>query len=140
MFPHRLLSLALALVCIFTLIPAGSAAEVDCDSVYCFSPEDFGEDLTGICITGLPETSGALLLDNRVLQPGDILTADQISRMSFHPLQTEEDSSAQVDMNLVMNETNTEKLNAIKDLPYFGDRKIEVISYICKASSGKNVD
>ena len=27
-------------------------------------------------------------------------------------------------MNLVMNETNTEKLNAIKDLPYFGDRKI----------------
>ena len=96
MFPHRLLSLALALVCIFTLIPAGSAAEVDCDSVYCFSPEDFGEDLTGICIIDLPETSGALLLDNRVLQPGDILTADQISRMTFHPLQTEEDSSAQV--------------------------------------------
>ena len=27
-------------------------------------------------------------------------------------------------MDLVMNETNTEKLNAIKDLPYFGDRKI----------------
>ena len=27
-------------------------------------------------------------------------------------------------MNLVMNETNTEKLNAIKNLPYFGDRKI----------------
>ena len=32
--------------------------------------------------------------------------------------------TSQAIMNLVMNETNTEKLNAIKDLPYFGDRKI----------------
>ena len=96
MFPHRTLCLALALVCILALTPVGSAAEVDCDSVYCFSPEDFGEDLTGICITGLSNDSGALLLDSRVLQPGDILTADQISRMTFHPLRTEEDTSAEV--------------------------------------------
>ena len=96
MYPRRFLSLTLALVCILALAPAGSAAEVDCDSIYCFSPEDFGEDLTGICITGVSKESGALLLDSRVLQPGDILTADQISRMTFHPLRTEEDSSAQV--------------------------------------------
>ena len=32
--------------------------------------------------------------------------------------------TSQAIMNLVMNETNTEKLNSIKDLPYFGDRKI----------------
>lgn len=50
------------------LLSAGavSAAEVDCDDVYCFAPEDFGEFLSGICITDLP-SNGALMLGSRVL-------------------------------------------------------------------------
>lgn len=97
MFRTRFLSLLLALVCVFGLAPAANAAEVDCDSVYCFVPEDFGEALTGICITDLPESStGTILLGSRVLQPGDILTAEQVSQMTFSPLRTEEDTAAQV--------------------------------------------
>ena len=81
-------------------IPMGAlAAEVDSDSVYCFTQEDFSaeeEPLAGICITGLPD-SGTLLLGTRVLRPGDILTAEQVSAMTFVPAQTEIDASAQVD-------------------------------------------
>ena len=90
MFRIRFLALLLALGCL--AVPA-AAAEVDCDSVYCFTPEDFGKDLSGICITGLPET-GTVLLDTRVLQPGDILTAEQLAQMTFAPLQTQEDVQA----------------------------------------------
>ena len=92
MFRTRIICLLLALGCI--AVPV-SAAEVDCGSVYCFTAEDFGPELSGICITDAPE-SGALLLDTRVLQPGDILTADQIARMTFAPAHTETDSAAQV--------------------------------------------
>ena len=81
-------------------IPMGAlAAEVDSDSVYCFTQEDFSaqeEPLAGICITGLPD-SGTLLLGTRVLRPGDILTAEQVSAMTFVPASTETDASAQVD-------------------------------------------
>lgn len=81
-------------------IPMGAlAAEVDSDSVYCFTQEDFSaqeEPLAGICITGLPD-SGTLLLGNRVLRPGDILTAEQVDAMTFVPASTETDASAQVD-------------------------------------------
>ena len=81
-------------------IPMGAlAAEVDSDSIYCFTQEDFSsseEPLAGICITGLPE-NGAVLLGTRVLRPGDILTAEQISAMTFVPAQTEIDASAQVE-------------------------------------------
>ena len=97
MFQTRFLSLCLALICVFSLAPAANAAEVDCDSVYCFSPEDFGEALTGICITDLPDSrTGTILLGSRVLQPGDILTAEQVARMTFAPLRTEVDSAAEV--------------------------------------------
>ena len=88
----RFLALLLALGCL--ALPV-SAAEVDCDSVYCFTAEDFGSSLSGLCITGLPE-NGALLLDTRVLQPGDILTADQVARMTFAPVRTEADTAAEV--------------------------------------------
>ena len=88
----RFLALLLALGCL--AVPV-SAAEVDCDSVYCFTAEDFGPELSGICITQVPE-SGAMLLDTRVLQPGDILTADQLARMTFAPTRTEVDTAAQV--------------------------------------------
>ena len=81
-------------------IPMGAlAAEVDSDSIYCFTREDFSaqeEPLAGICITGLPD-SGTLLLGSRVLQPGDILTAQQVDAMTFVPARTETDASAQVE-------------------------------------------
>jgi len=94
MFRTRIICLLLALGCMAMPV---SAAEVDCDSVYCFTPEDFGPELSGICITEVPE-NGAMLLDARVLHPGDILTADQIARMTFAPARSEADTAAQVDI------------------------------------------
>ena len=96
----RFLSLLLALCCLLGLTGSVLAAEVDCDSVYCFSSEDFSQSeqpLTGICITELPDAqSGTVMLGNRVLQPGDILTADQANQMTFCPLRTQENAQATV--------------------------------------------
>ena len=92
----RIVCLAAAL-CLLAL-PVG-AAEVDCDAVYCFSSEDFSgeEPLVGICITDIPNAqTGAVLLGQRILQPGDILTADQLSLMTFAPVRTEQDADAVV--------------------------------------------
>lgn len=86
-------SLALGMVCSVT------AAEVDCDDTYCFQSGDFSSDdnLEGICITGLPDSSaGTIMLGSRVLRPGDILTADQVAQMTFVPLLTEADTDAKV--------------------------------------------
>lgn len=95
MFRKQLLCLLLALVCGVTAL-AVTAAEVDCDSTYCFSQEDFSDgDLKGICITGLPDPArGTVMLGTRVLRSGDILTAQQISQMTFVPTRTEEDQEA----------------------------------------------
>ena len=76
-----------------------SGAEVACDAAYCFSAADFSteENLAGICITGLPEAeTGTVMLGQRVLQPGDILTAEQAARMTFHPVKTETDQQVQM--------------------------------------------
>lgn len=94
----RFLCCALAmLLCLGMAFPA-MAAEVDCDAAYCFTAADFGrEELTGICITGLPDSeAGTVLLGSRVLRTGDILTADQVETMTFLPLQTREDRVAEV--------------------------------------------
>ena len=98
MFRIRFVCLTAALCCLLFLPLSAVAAEVEAGSVYCFSPEDFSEDLsiTGICITDLPEGQGALMLGSRVLQPGDILTAEQLSRMTFCPSPAEADQSVQV--------------------------------------------
>ena len=97
MFRIRFFCLLLAVFCVFGLACPAGAAEVDCDSVYCFTAKDFAdsEDFTGICITGLPD-SGAILLGTRVVQAGDILTAQQASQMTFSPVRTEQDSVAEV--------------------------------------------
>lgn len=98
MFAKRFVSLLAALVSLLGAAGTAAAAQVDCDAVYCFTGEDFapGEaPVTGICITGLPEAEkGTVMLGTRVLQPGDILTADQLSRMTFVPLRTEENAAA----------------------------------------------
>lgn len=77
-----------------------AAAQMDCDSVYCFGQTEFSQEepITGICITALPESSaGTLFLGSRVLRPGDILTAQQVDQMTFSPLRTELDASAQLE-------------------------------------------
>ena len=97
MFRIRLCSLLAALCCLLGLSCTVSAAEVDCDSVYCFSSEDFSSEtpITGICITGLPD-SGAVYLGSRILRAGDILTAEQAAQMTFAPVRSEFDQTAQV--------------------------------------------
>ena len=97
MFRVRFVCLLLALLCLLGAGTHALAAETDCDSAYCFTTQDFSlsdEPLAGICITELPRQSGTVLLGSRILQPGDILTADQIAQMTFSPLQTQEDSQA----------------------------------------------
>ena len=78
--------------CVWRNSPPAAAAEVDCDSTYCFSAGDFSGEagLAGICITSLPDSeTGTVLLGSRVLRPGDILTAGQLEQMTFRPVQTE---------------------------------------------------
>ena len=98
MVRNPMICLMLAVCCVLGLPLAAEAVEVDCESSYCFSTEDFSEDLslTGICITEIPERWGTLWLGNRLLQPGDILTAQQVAGMTFSPLGTEADRSVQV--------------------------------------------
>ena len=97
MFQRTAAALA-ALFCLAATSVPAMAAEVDCDSVYCFSGEDFSgeeEQMTGICLTELPEASlGTLKLGPRVLRAGDILTHEQANRMTFCPLSIEEDAEA----------------------------------------------
>ena len=87
----RFLSLALACICVLGLAVPAFAQEVECDAVYCFTAGDFSgeeETLTGICITGLPQSNtGTVMLGSRVLRAGDILTAGQLEQMTFHPLE-----------------------------------------------------
>ena len=86
-----------AVFCAAALCLPALAAEVDCDSVYCFSGADFQEEVVGICITDLPDPgAGTVLLGTRVVRPGDILTAEQLSMLTFSPLWTEEDRDAVV--------------------------------------------
>ena len=75
------------------------AAEVECDSIYCFSAVDFSEngDLTGVCITGLPDhDAGTVMLGSRVVRSGDILTAQQLTQLTFVPLKTETDQDVTI--------------------------------------------
>ena len=93
--------LCLALAVLLALGAAGTvlAAEVACDSVYCFSSKDFAgeEPLRGICITHLPDSrTGTVMLGTRVIRSGDILTMEQLQQLTFHPLRTESDTAATV--------------------------------------------
>lgn len=98
MFQKRFLCLLAAAVCLCAIAMPGLAAEVDSDTVYCFSGSDFSEEpLAGVCITQLPDPqAGTVMLGTRIVQPGDIFTADQLAQMSFCPVRTQEDSTATV--------------------------------------------
>lgn len=97
MFQRTAAALA-AILCLFGLAMPAMAVEVDCDSVYCFSGEDFSgeeEKMTGICLTQLPDAAlGTLKLGPRVLRAGDILTQAQAEQMTFCPLSTTRDAQA----------------------------------------------
>ena len=99
MFRKRFVCMVAALACLGAAVP-GIAAEVDSDSVYCFSSGDFSEnapELEGVCIMELPDPeAGTVMLGTRIVQPGDILTAGQLARMTFNPVRTEEDTVATV--------------------------------------------
>lgn len=97
MFRRTIAALAAAVLCIGCGAVCASAAEVESGSIYCFSPTDFSEEetITGICITELPE-NGCVMLNSRILCPGDILTADQVAQMTFAPVNTEVDGAAEV--------------------------------------------
>ncbi len=58
MILKRTLCLVLAALCVMSVTLTALAVEVDCDSSYCFSADDFAADepLTGVCITGLPDS------------------------------------------------------------------------------------
>lgn len=93
----RMISFVGALCCVLALAGGARAADVESGSVYCFSPADFSEEpsIRGICITDLPG-SGRLMLGDRVLQPGDVLTAAQVERMTFSPARSEFDDAVEV--------------------------------------------
>ncbi len=95
----RVIVCLLALCCLAGMGMRPKAAEVECDSAYCFSGADFSkegeEELAGICVMSLPDPkTGTILLGTRVLQPGDILTVSQIGALVFQPLRTEENQQA----------------------------------------------
>lgn len=98
MFYKRMAWLLTAVACAVMLLgSAVSAAEVESGAVYCFQAEDFSEKekLVGICITDLPDVgTGTVMLGGRVLCPGDILTAEQLEKMTFSPLDTQQDTQA----------------------------------------------
>ena len=73
-----------------------AAAEVESGQIYCFGAADFSqEEITGICVTGVPGT-GKILLGERQVRPGDILTAQQVSQMTFVPGESQEDRQAEM--------------------------------------------
>ena len=97
MFRKQMLCLMLCCCTLLGCIGAASGAEVDCNDTYCFTQGDFSEDasLAGICVTGLPDPkTGTVMLGTRVIRTGDILTAQQVSAMTFVPLLTETDAEA----------------------------------------------
>ncbi len=95
----RIISLLLALCCLVGVGAGAAGVEVDSDDVYCFTAQVFSpeEDLAGICITDLPDpAAGTVLLGQRVLRQGDILTAQQLEQLTFHPLRTQQDAQATI--------------------------------------------
>ena len=90
----KMTAFLLAALCMAGSLGLARAVEVECDSLYCFSGADFAEntDLQGVCITGLPDSqAGTVMLGTRVVRAGDILTAAQLSQLTFQPLRTEQD-------------------------------------------------
>lgn len=77
--------MALCALALLGAVPAWGA------SVSCFSPAELGDEtITGVFLTQVPE-DGALMLGERVLQAGDVLTAGQLEGVRFVGEDTGED-------------------------------------------------
>ena len=86
MFFHRTaVRLTAAALC---LTLAGASVSADGGEAPVFAP-----GVTGICVTNLPE-SGTVCLGNRVIRPGDVLTAEQAASLTLSHPETEEDVRA----------------------------------------------
>ena len=97
---NKILTFALVLCVLGSLALPAFAQETESDQVYCFTTQDFStqEGLQGICLTELPDPAvGTMMLGNRVLMEGDILSASQVAEMTFLPIQTREDVQAVVE-------------------------------------------
>ncbi len=92
MLTRRICVLLALMLCL--AVPA-MAAEVESDGVYCFGASDFAGEISGICITALPEENvGAVYLGQRQLRPGDVLAASQLEGLTFIPKRSEADAVA----------------------------------------------
>ena len=93
MHRSKIFSFAAVLALLLTMTVPAFALEVEGGSTYCFSADDFARgagDLSGICITAVPDPAvGTVMLGNRTLRSGDILTVDQVEQMTFCPLDSE---------------------------------------------------
>ena len=92
MFFHRsALRRTAAVLCAALLSTSASAAET-AGAEFCFSQADFGEEITGICVTAVPDR-GAVLLGDRVIRSGDVLAVSQLSQLTFAPALSEADDA-----------------------------------------------
>ena len=89
---RRALRRTAAILCAALLTTSVSAAEAAAGDICCFSPADFGEEVTGICVTAVPDR-GAVLLGDRVIRSGDVLAASQLSRLTFAAAEAEADGT-----------------------------------------------
>lgn len=92
MFFHRsALRRTAAVLCAALLSTSASAAET-AGAEFCFSQADFGESLTGICVTAVPDR-GMIFLGDRVIRSGDVLAVSQLSQLTFAPALSEADDA-----------------------------------------------
>lgn len=97
MLLKRCAALLAAAACFCALMMPAHAAEAEEDVLYCFTRDELSDGVSGVCITALPEKNlGTVMLGNRELRSGDILTADQAAQMTFSPVLAETDRTASV--------------------------------------------
>lgn len=112
---------AVACLALLAAMAPGASASESAEGSPVFSPAVFSpeeDSLTGVWITALPE-GGSLLLGRRVIRPGDVLTAQQLSSLTFQ----EDDSQAEA---------------VIRYLPVFADRVASEASLSIPLTKGKN--
>lgn len=80
MLPRKILCLLAVVLCL-------GALPVCAEEVSCFSEGEMPEDLTGLLLRETP--AEGLMLENRVLRAGDVLTAEQMMAMTYGGSQTE---------------------------------------------------
>jgi len=113
-----------AFLLLFGLIcmPVGAwEGETLYDREYCFSEENFEEDVCGVLVRSVPDRAvGVFCLENRVICPGDVLPADRLSQLRMVPVCSE----------------NCEAVLCYR--PIFDGTLGEEASLVVKIRSGKN--